>query len=63
MPPLNDAIALRDGADPITGFDVLSNDPNPQHSGLKWANGTPTGFAIKNISPSGRIMTADIYVP
>jgi M6 family metalloprotease-like protein len=62
-PPLDDSIALRDGADPTTGFDVLSIDPNPRHSTLKWANGTPSGFAIKNISPAGEIMTADIVVP
>lgn len=60
---IDDRIALRDGADPVTGFDVLSNDPNPQHSSLKWADGTPSGFTIKNISPAGQVMTADIYVP
>ena len=61
--PVNEAIALRDGADPVTGFDVLSNDPNLQHSSLKWADGTPSGFTIKNISPAGQVMTADINVP
>jgi hypothetical protein len=63
VPPLNDSIALRDGADPVTGFDVLSDDPNLQHSSLKWADGTPTGFAIKNISAAGQVMTADVSVP
>ena len=63
VPPFSDAMALRDGADPVTSFDVLSNDPNPQHSSLKWADGTPSGFAIKNISPAGQVMTADIFVP
>ena len=61
--PIDDKIALRDGADPITGFDVLSDDPNPQHSSLKWADGTPSGFAIRNISAAGAVMTADIQVP
>jgi M6 family metalloprotease-like protein len=60
---IDDRIALRDGADTITGFDVLSNDPNLQHSSLKWADGTPSGFSIKNISPAGQVMTADIHVP
>jgi len=60
---IDDRIALRDGDDPVTGFDVLSNDPNPQHSSLNWADGTPSGFTIKNISPAGQVMTADIYVP
>ncbi len=50
-------------SDPTTGFDVLSDDPNPQHSSLKWANGTPSGFAIKNISPAGQVIFADVLVP
>jgi M6 family metalloprotease-like protein len=62
-PPFNDTIALRDGSDPITGFDVLSNDPNPEHSSLKWADGTPSGFAVRNISAAGQVMAADIEVP
>jgi M6 family metalloprotease-like protein len=61
--PIDDIIALRDGSDPVTGFDVLSDDPNLMHSSLKWADGTPSGFAIKNISPAGQVMTADILVP
>ena len=60
---IDDTIALRDGADPVTGFDVLSNDPNPAHSSLKWADGTPSGFSIRNISPAGQLMTANIEVP
>jgi M6 family metalloprotease-like protein len=63
VPPFNDAIALRDGADPATGFDMLSEDPDPQHSCLKWADGTASGFTIRNISPAGPTMTADIHVP
>ena len=60
----NIAMAYYDtGADPITGFDVLSDDPNPQHSSLKWSDGTPSGFAIRNISAAGPVMTADIQVP
>jgi len=34
----DDSIALRDGADPNTGFDVLSIDADPRHSTLKWAD-------------------------
>jgi hypothetical protein len=30
---------------------------------LKWADGTPSGFAIRNISPAGPVMTADVSVP
>lgn len=63
VPPANEAMALRDGADPATGFDLLSDDPNPQRTSLKWADGTPSGFAIRNISPAGPVMTADVHVP
>lgn len=62
-PPLNDAAALRDGADPATGFDILSDDPDASRSTLKWADGTPSGFAIRNLSAAGQTMTADIEVP
>ena len=61
-PPFDETIALRDGADPVTGFDVVSDDPNPQHSSLKWADGTPSGFAIRNISAPDN-WTADIEIP
>jgi M6 family metalloprotease-like protein len=63
IPPFNNATALRDGADPVTGYDLLSDDPDVQHSSLKWADGTPSGFAVRNISPAGQIMTADVTVP
>ncbi|HNR69359.1 MAG TPA: FlgD immunoglobulin-like domain containing protein [bacterium] len=62
-PPFNNAQALWDGSDPQTGYDLLSVDANPSHATLKWADGTPSGFNIKNISASGLIMTALIEVP
>jgi M6 family metalloprotease-like protein len=62
-PPFNNQLALWDGSDPITGYDLLSTDPNPNHATLKWADGTPSGFSIKNISASGPRMTALIEVP
>ena len=62
-PPFDDATALRDGSDSNTGFDVLSDDPNPARSSLKWGDGTPSGFAIRNLSPAGAIMSADLIVP
>ncbi len=62
-PPFDNRTALWDGSDPATGYDLLSTDSNPNHVTLKWADGTPSGFAIKNISASGSHMTALIEVP
>jgi hypothetical protein len=55
--------SLWDGSDPQTGYDLLSTDPNPQHATLKWADGTPTGFAIRSIPPAGPSMSFRIDVP
>ena len=54
--------SLWDGSDPETGYDLLSDAPLPKAS-LRWADGTPSGFAIRNISPAGPAMTANISVP
>lgn len=54
--------SLWDGSDPLTGYDLLS-DAAPPHASLRWADGTASGFAVRNISPAGPVMTADIHVP
>jgi len=59
---LRPSTSLWDGSDPATGYDLLS-DAAPPLASLRWADGTPSGFAIRNISPAGAVMTADIYVP
>ena len=61
--PVNDRRALWDGSDPANGYDLLSEDPNPSHTTLRWADGTPSGFAIRSISAAGAEMTARIDVP
>ena len=43
-PPIN--WSLWDGSNPQTGYDLLPNDPDPNHVSLKWADGTPSGFSI-----------------
>jgi M6 family metalloprotease-like protein len=55
--------SLWDGSDPDTGYDLLSVDPNPQHAMLKWADNTPTGFAVRSISPAGRDMSFRVDTP
>lgn len=62
-PPFDDAKALWDGADPSTGYDLLSSDPNPAHVQLRWGDGTPSGFAIKSISPATGVMDVIFELP
>jgi len=62
-PPFNNNTALWDGSDPLTGYNLLSDDPDPNHVSLKWFDGTPSGFAVKDISASGANMQAYIEVP
>ncbi len=52
-PPFDNSKALWDGSDPATGYDLYPD----------WADGTPSGFAIKNITPAGPYMEAYIQVP
>jgi M6 family metalloprotease-like protein len=56
------AQSLWDGSDPATGYDLLPDAPPPRAS-LRWADGTPSGFAVRNISAAGAVMTADLTVP
>ena len=65
--PTNNNQGLWDGSDPATGYDLLSTDPNSQHSELRWAGtttaGSPSGFMIRNISQAGPLIEFDIEVP
>jgi M6 family metalloprotease-like protein len=54
--------SLWDGSDPATGYDLLP-DAAPPLASLRWADGTPSGFAMRNISAAGPTMTADLQVP
>jgi hypothetical protein len=62
-PPFNNARALWDGSDPLTGYDLLSEDPVTSHATLRWGDGTPSGFALRDISAPGAWMDASIEVP
>jgi M6 family metalloprotease-like protein len=59
-PPFNDGNALWKAA---TGYNLESNDTNAQHGMLRWADGSSSGFAIRQISASGTDMTAFVEVP
>jgi len=52
----DDSQALWDGSDPATGYDLLANNPDPQKASLRWADGTPSGFAIENIPSAAATM-------
>jgi len=55
--------SLWDGSDPETGYDILAHNPDPSKVILRWHDGTPTGFAITNLSAAGPSMTMNIKVP
>jgi hypothetical protein len=55
-PPFDDSKALWDSSD----YDLESVDANPDHATLKWADGSPSGFAIRDIPPAGPEMTVTI---
>ncbi len=58
-----DSQALWDGSDPATGYDLVSDNPDPQKMSLRWADGTPSGFAIQNIPDAAATMHVYIEVP
>lgn len=62
-PGIYDTQALWDGADPATGYNLEFSDPNPAHATLHWADGTPSGFALRSIPPAAPDATVTIEVP
>ena len=60
--PIDDGESLWDGSDPATGYDLLSVDPDPTHSTLRWADGSPSGFAIRNLGPAGPVVSLTVEV-
>jgi M6 family metalloprotease-like protein len=62
-PPFDNGRALWDGADPATGYDLVSDDPTPGHAQLRWADGSASGFAVRDISPAAGLMTVSFELP
>jgi M6 family metalloprotease-like protein len=60
--PIDDTVALWDGSDPSTGYDLLSVDTVPTHVTLRWSNGDPSGFSIKDIPTPNSIIEIKIEV-
>ncbi len=58
----DDSRALWDGSDPTTGYNLLP-DGTPPRASLRWADGTPSGFALRSISSASAEMNARIEVP
>ncbi|MGZ5247152.1 MAG: M6 family metalloprotease domain-containing protein [Flavitalea sp.] len=54
---------LWDGAFPERSYPLTSTNNDPDQSALVWADGTPSGFTIRNFSPAGEIMTFDVRIP
>ena len=59
----DDGWALFDSTDPETGYDVLSTRDSPSRTALCWADGTPSGYAIRGIPQASERMTIRIEVP
>jgi hypothetical protein len=55
--------SLWDGSDTATGYDLLSDRPSDTEAALVWADGTPSGFAVRDIPPSDSVMTIHVDVP
>jgi M6 family metalloprotease-like protein len=49
--------------DASTGYELQSVDANPTHTTLRWANGAPSGFALRALSAPGATMEATIQTP
>lgn len=61
--PVSFSTALWDGADNRTGYDILATSRDPNKVTLKWADGTPTGIEIRNISKADRTMSFYVKFP
>lgn len=48
--------ALWDGTDPATGYPLVSDDPLTSHAELKWGDGTPSPFSIRDVSAPGAVV-------
>jgi hypothetical protein len=55
--------SLWDGSETATGYDLVSDRPSDAKAALTWADGTPSGFAVRDIPPSDAVMTVTIDVP
>jgi M6 family metalloprotease-like protein len=55
--------SLWDGAESEAGYDLESTSSDPQRTVLRWADGTPSGFAVRNISCSAATMNIYVEVP
>lgn len=62
-PPFNDGVALWNGIQSGAPHELLSQDSDPTHAELRWADGTPSGFNITNLSGPGPTMTMTLDVP
>ena len=60
--PTIDLGALWSG-DSTSSFDLVSNDPDPTHGSLRWGDGTPSGFALRQFSKSGPTLDVVVEVP
>jgi M6 family metalloprotease-like protein len=61
--PFNNARALWDGTDPVTGYDLLSDDAVQSHAELRWGDGSPSGFEVRDFGAPGVVVEARLTAP
>lgn len=61
----SDREALWDGKDPRTGYDISPFDVagHPERVILRWADGLPSGYGIRDLSAAGPSITFTLSVP
>jgi hypothetical protein len=62
-PSIDDSRALFVGGDPVLGHDLTSFEGDDARPALRWSDGTPTGFAVRDIASPGASMTFRVDVP
>ncbi|MGD2114982.1 MAG: hypothetical protein PVG07_08015, partial [Acidobacteriota bacterium] len=61
----SDREALWDGEDPRTGYDIspFYDSGHPERVILRWADGVPSGYGIRDLSGAGSSITFTLSVP
>jgi M6 family metalloprotease-like protein len=56
LPQRDDKLALWDGSDPATGYDLRPLSCRPERATLRWADGSPSCFRLRHIPAAGPVM-------
>ena len=59
-PPFDSTLPLWDGAGDGTGYDLVARLRHDEHATLRWADGSPSGFALTGIPASADTVDVDV---